>query len=93
MKLDDPEQEPPFWLATNNVVLNMPFPGIQIKALAIVDSSQIGVFVSGPRSCERHDDSKILEERSKLLLNELPKGTEIKTGDKWPIQIYEFDID
>ena len=50
IKLDDPEQEPPFWLATNNVVLNTPFPGIQIKALPIRDSSQIGVFVSGPRT-------------------------------------------
>ena len=36
MKFDDPEQEPPFWLATNNVVLNTPFPGIQIKAFAKV---------------------------------------------------------
>src|SRR5262249_19566695 len=30
MKFDDPEQEPPFWTVTNNVVLNTPFPGIQI---------------------------------------------------------------
>jgi len=34
MKFDDPEQEPPFWVGTNNLVLNMPFPGIQIKAAA-----------------------------------------------------------
>jgi hypothetical protein len=34
MKLEDPEREPRFWLVTNNVVLNTPFPGIQIKALS-----------------------------------------------------------
>src|SRR5579885_2088716 len=48
MKFDDPEQEPPFWTVTNNAVLNTPFPGIQIKAFAMVNSSRIGVFVSGP---------------------------------------------
>lgn len=47
IKLDDFEQEPPFWVVTNNVVLNTPFPGIQIKALATVKRSQIGVFLSG----------------------------------------------
>src|SRR5262249_24900593 len=31
MKFDDPEQEAPFWNVNNNVVLNTPFPGIQIK--------------------------------------------------------------
>ena len=27
MKFDDPEQEPPYWVGTNNAVLNTPFPG------------------------------------------------------------------
>jgi hypothetical protein len=49
MAFDDPEQEPPFWLATNNAVLSTPFPGIQIKAFAEVGRSRIGVFLSGPR--------------------------------------------
>jgi len=93
MKLDDPEQEPPFWLTTNNVVLNTPFPGIQIKALAIVDSSQIGVFVSGPRAANIMMIQKFLKRERRSLLNELPEGTEIKFGEKWPIQIYEFDIE
>lgn len=26
-------------------------------------------------------------------MNELPEGTEIKTGAKWPIMIYEVDIE
>jgi hypothetical protein len=71
MKFDDPEQEPPFWLATNNVVLNTPFPRIQIKALAIRDSSEIGVFISGPRTANVYgqcpNDPKILKERAKGL--------------------------
>jgi hypothetical protein len=84
MKLDDPEQEPPFWLATNNVVLNTPFPGIQIKALAIVNSSQIGVFVSGPRAANVMMIQKYLKRERRSLLNELPEGTEIKTGLNGP---------
>jgi hypothetical protein len=90
MKLDDPEQEPPFWLATNNVVLNTPFPGIQIKAFAIRNSSQIGVFLSGPRTANLLMIQKYLKRDRTALLNELPKGTEIKAGT---IQIYECDIE
>ena len=83
----------PFWLGTNNVVLNTPFPGIQIKALAIVGSSQIGVFVSGPRAANVMMIQRYLKRERRSLLNELPEGTEIKTGDKWPIKIYEVDIE
>jgi hypothetical protein len=32
MKFDDPDQDPPYWVGTNNVVLSTPFPGILIKA-------------------------------------------------------------
>jgi hypothetical protein len=28
MKFDDPEQEAPFWVGTNNLVLKTPFPGV-----------------------------------------------------------------
>jgi len=92
MRFDDQEQEPPFWLATNNVVLNTPFPGIQIKALAIVGSAQIGIFMSGPRV----ENMKLIEGHLKRerqsLLRELPDGTEIRAGDKWPITLMKFDI-
>jgi hypothetical protein len=76
-----------------NVVLNTPFPGIQIKALAIRNSSQIGVFLSRPRTANLLMIQKYLKRDRTALSNELPKGTEIKTGNKWPIQIYECDIE
>src|SRR5271169_3799797 len=81
MKLDDPEQEPPFWLATNNAVLNTPFPGIQIKAFAVIGNSRIGVFLSGPRRANVMMIQKYLKRERASLLSELPKGTEIATGD------------
>jgi hypothetical protein len=66
MKFDDPEQNAPFWVATNNVVLNTPFPGIQIKAAAIVGDTQVEVFVSGLRCSNCHDDSEIFKARQKF---------------------------
>jgi hypothetical protein len=36
---------------------------------------------------------KYLKRERKSLLNELPEGTRIKIGDKWPITIYEVDIE
>jgi len=81
MKLDDPEQEPPFWLATNNVVLNTPFPGIQLKAFALTNSSRIGVFLSGPRRENVMMLQKYLKRERASLLTDLPKGTVIRAGD------------
>lgn len=81
MKFDDPEQEAPFWVATNNVVLNTPFPGIQIKAFALVNGSRIGVFLSGPRRANILMIQKYLKRERMSLLNELPTGTEITTSD------------
>ena len=81
MKFDDPEQEAPFWVATNNVVLNTPFPGIQFKAFAMVDRSWIGVFVSGPRRGNVMMIQKYLKRERRSLLDELPDGTEITTRD------------
>jgi hypothetical protein len=81
MKFDDPEQEPPFWTATNNVVLNTPFPGIQIKAFALVNSSRIGVFVSGPRRENVLMLQKYLKRHSASLKEQLPSGAEIRPGD------------
>src|SRR5207248_2200742 len=70
MSLDDPEQEPPFWVATNNVVLNTPFPGIQIKALAIVKSFGIRlVIASGSgRVFMRSDGTLVPTETEKSTL-------------------------
>ena len=93
MKLDDQEQEPPFWLATNNVVLNTPFPGIQIKALAIVGDSQIGVFLSGTRSANVTMVQKYLKREKQALLERLPSGTDVRIGHRWPIMLLEFDLE
>jgi hypothetical protein len=81
MKFDDPEQEPPFWVATNNVVINTPFPGIQIKAFAMVNDSRIGVFVSGPRRENVLMLKKYLKRDRKTLLENLPEDTRIEIGD------------
>jgi hypothetical protein len=93
MGFDDPQQEPPFWLATNNIALNTPFPGIQIKALAIVGKPQIGIFLSGPKAANVTAIQKYLKRDRRSLLNELPNGTEIRIGDAWPIMLLEFDIE
>lgn len=81
MKFDDPEQEPPFWLATNNVVINTPFPGVQIKAFAMVNNSRIGVFVSGPRRENVLMLQKYLKRDRKKLVDQFPAGTRIDVGD------------
>ena len=81
MKFDDPEQEPPFWTTTNNVILNTPFPGIQIKAFAMVNSSRIGVFVSGPRRENVLMLQKYLKRHRASLKEQLPSGAEIRPGD------------
>ena len=81
MKFDDPEQEPPFWLATNNVVLNTPFPGVQIKAFAMVNNSRIGIFVSGPRRANVFMIQKYLRREHKTLLKQFPEDIRIDVGD------------
>jgi len=92
LKLDDPEQEPPFWLATNNLVLSTPFPGIQIKAYASQSRPNMGLFVSGPRSENVLMLQKFLKRDRASLLAELPKGTEIRPGDG-SIATYEDSIE
>jgi hypothetical protein len=92
MKFDDPQQEVPFWVGTNNVVLNTPFPGIQIKALAIVHSTQAGVFLSGTRRANVFAIQEHLKRERASLLKELPKGTTIRIGDRWPITRYDDDL-
>jgi hypothetical protein len=53
--------------------LNTPFPGIQIKALAIRDSSQIKVFLSGTRASNVMMIQKNLKRERTALLSELPR--------------------
>ncbi|HXR39976.1 MAG TPA: hypothetical protein VN776_12810 [Terracidiphilus sp.] len=81
MKFDDPEQERPFWTATNNVVLNTPFPGIQIKAYAMKKGSQIGVFLSGPKADNLLMIKKYLKRDYEDLEKALPQKTTVSPND------------
>jgi hypothetical protein len=87
MKVEDPQQDRPFWVGTNNAVLNTPYPGIQIKAYAEVSSAYVGVFLSGTRLAYTLAIQNDLLRERKALLRELPKGTEIKPGNTHPIVI------
>jgi hypothetical protein len=61
MKFDDQQQEAPFWLATNNIVLNTPLPRDTNKGIS--DCCQIAdrrLYVR-TESCERHSNSEIFE--------------------------------
>lgn len=78
IKFDDPDQEPPFWTATNNLVLKTPFPGIQIKAYALKKSSRIGVFISGP---QHQNLLKFLKRERSSLESQLPAGTNVRVTD------------
>jgi len=77
MSLDDPEQERPTWSITNNVILNTSFPGIQIKAFAMIDSPRVGVFLSAPRRSNLTMLQKYLRNERAVLLSSLPSGTKI----------------
>jgi hypothetical protein len=81
MTFDDPEQERPFWAATNNVVLKTPFRGIQIKAFAIVGGARIGVFLSAARKDNLLRIRKHLAKDRRSLLRDLPRGTEVSISD------------
>lgn len=84
MKFDDPDQEPPRWLVTNNVALSTPYPGVQIKAWATVDRKGMGVFVTG--SQQGIDKiRKFIKADRRYLLEHLPKGTIIDPGGLWPV--------
>jgi hypothetical protein len=88
MQIDDPQQEPPYWVGSNNVVLNTPYPGIQIKALAIVGTKVAGVFLSGTRRANVFAIQDQLRRKRPRLLKELPRDTEIRPGHRWPITLY-----
>jgi hypothetical protein len=81
MTFDDPEQERPFWVGTNNVVLKTPFRGIQIKGFAIVNGARIGVFLSGARKGNLLQLRKHLAKERRSLLRDLPKGARVSISD------------
>jgi hypothetical protein len=89
---DDPEQEPPYWAGTNNVVLRTPYPGILIKALALVDSAVMEVFVAGSRRDNVRAIEDHLRAEQQTLARELPAGTVIAPEDDWPIRTRETSI-
>lgn len=96
MKFDNRDQDAPFWTGTNNVVLNTPFPGIQIKAYSLVKKHQIAVFLPWPRD---PDSLKLIRKfigRDRdILKRKLPEGTEIDPKGPWPIVLAtrEFQSD
>jgi hypothetical protein len=93
MSFDDPEQEPPYWVGTNNVVLRTPNPGILIKAFALVDSSTVEVFVAGTRKENVRAIEDHLRAEQQALMRELPPGTEIVPEQDWPIRTQETGIE
>lgn len=93
MKFDDIEQEAPFWVGTNNVVLNTPFPGIKIKAYAVANKSPIGVFVAGARQDNVNNIQEYIKRDRKKLIEQLPHGTLVSTTtNSWPILIETTDF-
>jgi hypothetical protein len=84
MKFDDPEQDAPKWLGTNNVSLATPYPGIQIKAYATVDGKQMGVYVTGSAP-KLGEVEKLIRREKKYLQEHLPIGTIIEADAGWPI--------
>jgi hypothetical protein len=91
MRFDDPEQEPPRWLGTNNIALATPFLGIQIKAWAMVDGSHVGVYVTGSRAENVEAIRGYLRRDRRYLLDNLPKDTVIEPSHNWPIVLQDFE--
>jgi len=92
MQFDDPEQEPPFWVGSNNVVMNTPFPGIQIKAYAMVNSSESGVFISGTRRKNLLLIQQYVKREIRALRDELPEGAEVSSDD-YSVIIERHDLE
>ncbi len=91
MTFDDPEQEPPYWVGTNNVILRTPFRGVEIKGAALVNSPTVMVFLSGRKS-EVAAVSDFIRSDRRALLRELPPGTEIDSNHRWPIITLETEL-
>jgi hypothetical protein len=92
MKFDDPEQEPPFWAGTNNLVLKTPFPGIRVKAASLKDRHFIEVFVSATKSEDLNIIRRLAKRDRNYLLDRLPKGTVINDPELgWPVAIKNLE--
>ncbi len=88
MKFDNPEQEPPYWVGTNNVVLSTPFPGILIKAASLTNKDYIEVFLSATKYEKLDAVRHLAKQDSRYLLDSLPKGTVINDPELgWPVAI------
>ncbi len=75
MKFDDPEQEPPYWVVTNNVVLNTPYPGIVIKAWSSRSNSGNGIFIGQNRKGALEAVGRFIKRDAQELAAALPEGT------------------
>ena len=85
MKFDDPNQSPPQWTGTNNVVLRSPHPGIQIKAWATIDGGSMGVYVRGTTEQNQLILADFVKRHRRQLKRELPSDTQIDSSGDWPI--------
>ena len=90
-KFDDPEQELPKWLVTNNIMLSTPYPGIQIKAWSTVDRSSMGVFLTGT-AARLEAIEQMFKREKKYLLDNLPKGTIVDPKAGRPIILTNRDL-
>lgn len=80
MKFDDPEQGPPQWAHPNNVSLELPFPGVVLKAWSTVNGRSSGIFLSA-RQGARDAVRPFLERDRAGLALELPLGAKIADGE------------
>jgi hypothetical protein len=87
LKMDfrDPEQEPPFWSAPNNVVLDTPFPRILIKAAVLRDRGYMEIFLSSKRIENIDAIRDFIKRDRQFLLDNLPEGTVVDAQKVWPI--------
>jgi hypothetical protein len=91
MKFDDPEQQPPYWVGTNNIVLNTPYPGIQIKAWSSVDRGPLGVFLSGTRADNVDAVREQIRRDRPYLIDNLPTGTRVDAQELYPVMLQNSD--
>lgn len=92
MNFDDPDQEAPKWTGTNNIALATPYPGIQIKAWAMVDRDSIGVFVTGTRTENMDPIEEFIKRDRRYLLDNLPEGTVVDAREGWPVVLKNVEL-
>jgi hypothetical protein len=62
-----------------------PFPGIQIKAWAMVNGSQMGVYLTGTRVESVDAVIGCIKHEKQYLVDNLPPGTRFDLDGDWPI--------